>query len=123
MKLEKIHEDARGGIYLVKDLLEDNKEFTFMEIKKGYARGGCIHSNKEYFAVVKGKVKFIIGDDEKIFEAGASGYYNAGTPHAFIGLEDSIVSEWGITTEEKNLDKKDSALRKMVDEINKSVNI
>lgn len=120
MRLRLIHEDKRGGIYLVEDLLEGNKEFTFMEIKKGFARGGCVHSNKEYFAVIKGKVKFIIGDKEKILEAGSSGFFLEGIPHAFIGLEDSIVSEWGITSEEKKLDKKDNKLRKIVDDINNS---
>ena len=120
MELKKIHEDQRGYIYVIENLLENNKEFTFMEIKKGYARGGCVHSNKEYFVVIKGKVKFIIGDEEKILEAGSSGSYPAGTPHAFVGLEDSIVSEWGITFEEKKLDKKDTKLREMVDNLNNS---
>lgn len=120
MDLKLIHEDKRGYIYLVEGLLEDNKEFTFMEIKKGFARGGCLHSNKEYFAVIKGKVNFIIGDEEKVLEAGYSGSFPAGTPHAFVGIEDSIVSEWGITSEEKKLDKKDLPLRKIVDEINNS---
>lgn len=118
MELKLIHEDKRGYIYLMENLLENNKEFTFMEIKKGFARGGCLHSNDEYFVVIKGKVKFIIGDEEKILEAGASGMFPAGIPHAFIGLEDSIVSEWGITSEEKRLDKKDTELRKIVDEKN-----
>jgi len=120
MELKLIHEDKRGYIYLMENLLENNKEFTFMEIKKGFARGGCLHSNDEYFVVIKGKVKFIIGDEEKILEAGASGMFPAGIPHAFIGLEDSIVSEWGITSEEKKLDKRDAKLREVVDEINNS---
>ena len=120
MELKLIHEDKRGYIYLVENLLEDNKEFTFMEIKKGFARGGCVHSNKEYFAVIKGKVKLILGDKEKNLNAGSSGFLPAGTPHAFIGIEDSIVSEWGITSEEKKLDKKDTVLRKIVDDTNNS---
>jgi len=33
-------------------------------------------------------------------------------------MTDSVVSEWGITTEEKKCDKKDPELRKVVDEFN-----
>ena len=117
-ELEKIHEDKRGGIYLVKNLLEDEKEFTFMEIKTGYARGGCLHSNDEYFVVIKGKVKYICGEDEKELTAGDSGVIPAFKPHAFVGIEDSIVSEWGITSEEKMQDSKDEKLRSRVDQLN-----
>jgi len=118
MNLEKIHEDERGYIYLVKDLLGEGKEYTFMEIKKGYARGGCLHSNDEYFAVINGKVRYLCGPEEKILRTGDSGKIPANKPHAFIALEDSIVSEWGITSEEKCSDKKDIELRTLVDRIN-----
>jgi len=117
-ELKKIHEDKRGGIYLVKNLLEDQKEFTFMEIKAGYARGGCLHSNDEYFVVIKGRVKYICGDEERELVAGNSGVIPAFKPHAFIGVEDSIVSEWGITSEEKERDAKDEHLRAHVDQLN-----
>ena len=118
MELRKIHEDQRGFIYLVKDLLENNKEFTFLEIKKGLARGGCYHTKNENFVVIKGKVKVICGS--KTWEAiqGDSGTFPAFEPHAFEALEDSIVSEWGITTEEKERDVKNPELRKIIDEIN-----
>lgn len=119
MKLERIHEDKRGAIYLVEGLLEDKKEYTFMEINQGYARGGCFHTNDEYFTVIKGKVKYICGVNENILEAGNAGRIPAHEPHAFIAIEDSIVSEWGITSEEKRLDVKDSKLRSLVDAINK----
>lgn len=121
MNLEKIHEDARGTIYLVKDLLSNEKEYTFMGINKGYARGGCLHSNDEYFVVINGKVRYICGEEEKILEAGNSGLIPANQPHAFIALEDSIVSEWGITSEEKVMDKKDPKLRGLVDLINNNM--
>jgi mannose-6-phosphate isomerase-like protein (cupin superfamily) len=118
MELKKIHEDERGFIYLVKDLLEDSKEFTFLEIKKGFARGGCLHSNDENFLIVKGKVRCITGEQERILDAGESGTFPAKVPHAFIALEDSIVSEFGITTEEKEKDVKDPKLRQIIDKIN-----
>jgi perosamine synthetase len=122
IKFEKIHEDARGSIHLVEDLLPNNKEFTFLEIKKGYARGGCLHSNDEYLVVVKGKIRFICGDDETIVEMGESAKIPSFKPHAFIALEDSVVSEWGITVEEKNQDTKDEKLRAYVEDINERQN-
>lgn len=117
-EMKKIHEDKRGGIYLVKNMLEDNKEFTFLEIKKGSARGGCLHSNNEYFVVVKGKIEYVCGNSSEVVSEGESRMIPAQKAHAFIGLEDSIVSEWGITSEEKNFDKKDTNLRRIVDDIN-----
>jgi mannose-6-phosphate isomerase-like protein (cupin superfamily) len=120
MELKKIHEDKRGFIYLVEDLLKDNKEFSFLEIKKNLARGGCVHPNKEFFVVIKGKIKYINDENEKIFNEGESGLIPAGEPHAFVALEDSIVSEWGITTAEKIKDIKDIKLRGVVDKINLS---
>jgi len=120
MELKKIHEDQRGYIYLVKNLLEDNKEFTFLEIKKGYARGGCLHSKDENLVVIKGKVRYICGDREKILSQGNAEITPAGEPHAVIALEDSIVSEWGVTTEEKEINRKDDRLKMVVDKINKN---
>lgn len=123
MELKKIHTDARGSINLMQDLLENNKEFTFMGINKGFSRGGCYHQNKENFVVIKGKVRYIYGPingpyNDKILSVGDSGLINPGLSHAFIALEDSIVSEWGITTPEKEADVKDPVLRKVVDEYN-----
>ena len=121
MELTKIHEDKRGYIYLVRDLLEDSKEFTFLEVKKGAARGGCLHSSEEHFVVVKGKIRYLCGSKEEIVSKGESRTIPAGEPHAFIGVEDSIVSEWG-TSEEKEMDKKDPEMRKILDEMNKELN-
>jgi len=119
LELNKIHTDQRGYIYLVKDLLKNDKEFTFLEIKKGYARGGCLHSKDENFVVIKGQVKVICGNREWEAKQGDSGVFPAFEPHAFIALEDSIVSEWGITTEEKEMDKKDPKLREIIDQANR----
>lgn len=118
MELKKIHEDKRGYIYLVKDLLKDNKEFTFLEIRKGFARGGCLHSKDEFFSVIKGKIEYIHGDKKEIVSVGQGGKIPVFEPHAFIALEDSIVCEWGITTEEKEMDKKDPKLREIIDKLN-----
>jgi len=121
MELKKIHEDERGFIYAINGLLEGGKEFAFLEVKKGYARGGCFHSRDENLAVVKGKIKLLLGEKEKIISQGESILIPAKVPHAFIGLEDSIVSEWGITTQEKQADIKNLELRVKVDEINKNL--
>jgi len=118
-KLKKIHEDERGGIYLIENMLEDGKEFTFLELKEGYARGGCIHSKEENLVVVKGSIKFICGNEKRLLVKGESAVIPAFKPHAFIGMSDSIVVEWGITSAEKNMDKKDLKLREIVDSINK----
>lgn len=117
-KLTEVATDKRGSIFLVDNLLDGGREFTFMEMKKGSARGGCYHKNDEFFVVIKGKVKYICGDEEFELSEGDSGRIPAFKPHAFNALEDSIVSEWGITTKEKKEDIKDSALRGRVDELN-----
>lgn len=114
-----IHNDERGYIKAVKNLLKDNREFSFLEVKEGFARGGCFHTEDEWFVVIEGKIKVILGDKESIFSKGESGKLPKLTPHAFFGLQDSIVSEWGIKTEEKEKDKKDKALRELVDNANK----
>ena len=118
MKIKKIHEDKRGYIYLVKNLLEDNKEFTFLEIKKGFARGGCLHSNEEYFVVISGKIRYIHGKKEEILSMGQSRKIPSFEPHAFFALEHSIVSEWGVDKSKSENNRKDSKLRAEVDRIN-----
>jgi len=118
MELKKVHEDKRGSIWVIKDFLGPGKEYSILEIKKGAARGGCLHSKDEYYSIIKGKVKVMMGNKEWEALAGESGKFPAGVPHVFIGLEDSIISEWGITTEEKTLNKKDPEMLKIVDEAN-----
>ena|SRR3989344_3685158 len=120
MDMKKIFEDKRGYIYLVEDLFEGGKEFTFLEIKKGFARGGCLHSKDEYIVVLKGSITFICGDVEEVLKKGDSRKISAEEPHAFIALEDSIVSEWGITSKDKKMDRKNSELRAKVDKINEN---
>jgi len=122
VEFKKIHEDKRGAIHVLMDFLEDGKEFAFLEVKKGYARGGCFHSKDEHLAVIKGKIKLILGEEEKIISQGESIFIPSKTPHAFIGVDDSsIVAEWGITTQEKQSDIKDPELRSKVDEINEKL--
>ncbi len=116
LDLKKVHEDDRGYIYLVRNLLENNKEFTFLETKKGFARGGCLHPKDEYVVVLKGKIKLILGNEEKELVTGQSMKIPANKTHAWVALEDSILSEWGVTEEEKK--ERDLELRKIIDRIN-----
>jgi len=119
---KKIHEDQRGTIHAIMGLLEDNKEFAFLGVNKGYARGGCFHSKDENLVVIKGEIKLILGDEEKIISQGESILIPAKVPHAFVGIDNSsIVAEWGITTEEKQADIKNPELKVKVDEINEKL--
>jgi len=38
MELKKVHEDKRGFIYVISDLLNERREFTILEIKKARER-------------------------------------------------------------------------------------
>lgn len=118
VEIVHIHNDKRGYIKAVKDLLQENREFTFLELKEGFARGGCYHTEDEWFVVINGKIKLILGEKEQICDKGYAGKLPKTVPHAFIGIEDSIVAEWGIKTQEKENDVKDKNLRAIVDNIN-----
>lgn len=120
--IKKINEDKRGYILLVNDLLDEGKEFTFMFTKKGYARGGCLHSKDEHYVVIDGiaLLRCKIGEKyvQREVKVGCAGNIPAGTPHAFIAVTDCIISEWGITTAEKEENKKDEELFQYVKKIN-----
>ncbi len=118
LNMKKIHEDNRGYIYLISNLLENNKEFTFLETKTGYARGGCLHPRDEYLVIVKGRIKLLLGDEEKVLSMGESIKIPANKTHAWVALEDSITAEWGVTEEEKK--GRDLELRKIIDQINEA---
>ena len=118
LKLEKIHKDGRGEIYLIKGDLKEHEEITLFITKKGFARGGCIHKkNNEFCVVLEGTIKHVIKDNVKILQKGESIKVPRNTPHYFVGAIDSIVLEWGATPEEKK--EKHKEFRKIVDEINK----
>ena len=121
LKFEKIHEDYRGEIYLVLDVLKEGRELTLFTTKKRYARGGCIHRlNGEYCVVIKGKIKYLIGDKPPlILSEGETCYIEPGTPHFFISLsDDCVVMEWGAMPEEKK--ERDPDARAIVEHINLS---
>ena len=114
MKIDKVHSDDRRDIYSV-DLLEDS-EFTFIKIKKGKAIGGCIHKHDEYFTVIKGLAVGFLGQRQKVYTTGESGFIPKGWPHAFWCKTESIICEWGVPASEKF--EYNYEMREMVNEIN-----
>jgi len=130
IRLVKVADDKRGAIHLVENLLADNKEFTFLEIKKGFARGGCYHDVPENWIVLRGSVRVGTFDTKNDWEhiggyysnvgkkEGDSGIFLPGVAHFFEALEDSIIIEYGVTSAEKKDDKKFEPLRTMVNKIN-----
>jgi len=115
MKLSKIHQDERGEIWV---LLIDGKEHTFLITRKKFARGGCIHRvSQEQAVVIKGTVEYHVrGRRPKVYRKGESLSILPNHPHYFVALEDSIVLEWGPSSEEKK--EKYKQWRKVVDKIN-----
>ena len=118
MKFVKIHEDMRGEIALVLDVLPDGREVTIFTTKKGYARGGCIHrESDEDCAVIVGEIEYWIGSEKPvILVRGDACCIKANTPHYFTALTDTVVMEWGALPWEKK--EKYPPSRKLVDNIN-----
>jgi len=121
MKVDKIHSDSRGDIFLLfGDTLKEHEEITIFTTKKGYARGGCIHNNNdEYCSVLEGEITYYVGKKTVIYmkmKKGDTIKIPKGTPHYFVATKDCIVMEWGATPKEKL--EKHKEFRKMVDDIN-----
>lgn len=118
LKLKQIHKDDRGEIYLILGNLKEYEEITLFSTNKGFARGGCIHKiNDEFNVVLEGKIRYFVGEKEVLMKAGDSLKIPRDTPHYFISLTDSLVSEWGCSPEEKI--EKYKPFRDIVDNINK----
>jgi quercetin dioxygenase-like cupin family protein len=118
LKLEKLHEDKRGEIYLIIGDFQEHEEVTLFFTRKNYARGGCIHKiHDEYCTVLEGKIRYFIGTNDPIeMKAGDTVKIQKNTPHYFLSLKDSIVMEWGATPAEKK--EKHEEFRKKVEMIN-----
>jgi mannose-6-phosphate isomerase-like protein (cupin superfamily) len=118
LRLKKIHHDKRGEIFLLTGGLRGRREITVFITKKGFARGGCIHKASDEFCVVlKGGIKYFIGNKIKIIRGGQSVKVPRNTPHYFVSLDNSLVAEWGATIREKK--EKHRSFRKKVDDINR----
>lgn len=118
MKLNEVHSDERRTISVISGLLEDEKEFNIIELKPGKAIGGCIHENDEYFVIIKGTVSVFIGHSEIVHHTGQSGVFLGGVAHGFYSEKGAIISEFGITEEEKIKSKKDKFLLIKLDNLN-----
>lgn len=115
LKMETVHEDERGGIYVIS--LDDGKDVVLNTTKKGFARGGCYHEhNDENFVVIRGMVRLWVDGHEEVYHPGMSEYIPKGAPHMMKALDDCITMEWGATRAEKN--SYDEKLRASVAKIN-----
>lgn len=95
MILNKIQEDNRGSIFILEGL-SDFSELKLIKTNKGYARGGCVHSQNEYFYILEGKLDLFIGSE--IYKNISSGFgiiISAYQPHYIVSLTDSIFMEYG----------------------------
>jgi len=119
MKLTKIFKDFRGEIFSLTENPLTVPEVSIMTCKAGLARGGCVHhKSKEHLCVIEGVIQYVYGEDKKhvMLHAGQSITIEPNTPHFFLSITDSIVSEWGPQLEEKQ--EKYEPFRKIVMEIN-----
>lgn len=118
LKMEKVHEDKRGEIYVIS--MPDSKDIVINTTKKGYARGGCFHAiNDEFFMVIKGTVMLWIGDEHELYHEGMSAFILRNEPHMMKAHKDSITIEWGSTRDEKNTYYPE--YRKKVEDFNRSL--
>ena len=49
------------------------------------------HENEQIATVLEGRLRFVVGDDERVVEAGESVPLPANVPHGVEALEDSVV--------------------------------
>lgn len=90
------HEDERGAIYHLK--LDDDITINLLYSKKGTARAGDIHPNKQYNVILKGSVNIFRekeGKDEgETLFANHNTVTEPGIPHLFDFAENTIMLEW-----------------------------
>lgn len=113
-----VNSDDRRRVFVNNGLLKD-KEISIIELKKGKAIGGCLHNNREYYVILAGTVEVHKKNKPIVLEIeGCTGTFNPKEAHMFRAYEDSIIMEYGLTTEEKLKDKKDEEMRKEMENIN-----
>ena len=116
MIVKRVHEDFRRSIDLIEEFFDDNREFTIINLKKGKAIGGCIHSIIEYMVVVEGEVFVTIGNVKEFLIDGDSRTIPPETPHMFHAKIDSKIIEFGVPASDKT--RKDKKMLKEVIKIN-----
>ncbi|MGI0010216.1 MAG: hypothetical protein ACREAE_02305 [Nitrosopumilaceae archaeon] len=96
LQLEKVVEDNRGKILF---LSYGNQSLNFVEIKKGYARGGHYHPYEQDHIFISGKIEYreedvLTGQEQKrIVNCPVTILVPKNTAHLFIALEDTIFLE------------------------------
>lgn len=95
-----VHSDERGEIYIAP--WKKERDIAIFTTKQGYARGGCIHHDDEFFVVIAGEVGCTIDDEYRIYKAGMSDCIKKNIPHMTVSLTDSVIMEWGARRDDKN---------------------
>ena len=116
MEINKIHEDDRRKISLLSGLIDKDREFTIIHLKKGKAIGGCVHQEVEHMCLIDGSMFVTIGSVHESLIAGDAREIGPMAPHMFHAKEDCIILEWGVKPEDKG--EHDAEMRSEVNEIN-----
>jgi len=88
---EKVHEDVRGRIYR---LQLEGREYMLLTTKKGFRRGGEMHSTEQRLTVLKGKILLVTPKLALRLAEGQTFTIGCRIPHYLEVLEDSMVLEW-----------------------------
>ena len=119
MDFKKVHSDDRRTIYADSELL-GGKEISFIKLNKGKSIGGCMHANEEYCLLLEGDAEIFLGNHGIPMQRHKIYYLPSGLPHGFVGTTDCLITEYGISSLEKEGNTKDEELSKIIAEINGS---
>lgn len=96
--LKEIYGDARGNLCILE---WRGQEVLLFSINKGYSRGGDYHKSRQHDVVLAGRVECRFkrhiesqGEVVKTLNPGEVISFEAGSPHMFTALEDSLMVEW-----------------------------
>ncbi|HEV2192903.1 MAG TPA: hypothetical protein VGR54_04700 [Nitrosopumilaceae archaeon] len=96
LRFEKEVEDVRGKILF---LSYSDEKMNFVEIKKGFARGGHYHKIAQYHFIISGKLEYReenvkTGQEQiKIIAVPTIIHIPANTAHLLIAIEDTLFVE------------------------------
>jgi len=95
LEFEKVHEDARGDIYV---FTINEREFLVFFTRAGALRGGHFHDLNEYGVVLDGKIERRIqinnSEEIEVLSEGDTRVVPPKIPHLVKALTDSWVLEW-----------------------------
>lgn len=96
LRFEKEVEDVRGKILF---LSCGDEKMNFVEVKKGFARGGHYHKTAQYHFIISGKLEYReenvkTGQEQiKIITVPTIIHVPANTAHLIIAIEDTLFVE------------------------------